>query len=673
MCMLIAETYLVNCSFKESDFELIFQYFIPGTVIKSKQITELHMDGKDEINNLFLHFNYEPLKSQGRFKHSSFFIHVAAKIHDIAKKVGFHRNKNSTTTEPETTIVERYKRDHGLFSNYLQKNKKNNSDLVHAHAVANWIKDEIWNGYTQEDKNKHSNIKKIKKGGLFFGMIGAKEVVIYEQDPDWARDIVSVYEMLAPVFKCVFETQERLPPKPVATAPPVATTPLKAAATTAAMPPQPVAPAPLKAAATTAAIPPQPVPPVVLDPKYNMLQSALVSDLQRVVSDAAVVRAAEESEKAIATANVKNAAEKLIKLDNYVKSRALAKKITIDPIEQLDIVSKLVATDGPFPFDNPSNYQRMTTSGNDLDCLIHSLLISCSETFRKIQLPGRNKIASEFRRSEMTDANGIETMLTLYKRLRRQSTNTPTYNTEFDAQINDLKSVNTLDTHIAGQFGEEYGIGVLIRDVGVWRWMGSDNFGVPFIILYNPGNGHYESVSRVDASSGGTKNEYLFSRKEIKTWETEVLRGSTSKQLLSSCNVGVAESVQFKTPSTFSKVIIGSMISPDNNVNNYIVVHTKIGETGCERFYVIKYDNDKYNENPAAYQKQFGELVAEIQGRIQTDEPFTGLPNIYNISHDDSKKYKASTYALAGGSRIVKQKHKRNGKKTVKRSTASYK
>lgn len=212
MCMLTAKTYLVDCSFKESNFELTFQYYHPSTVIKAKQMNELYIAGKDKINDLFSIFNYEPLKSQGRFKQSSFFINVAAKIRDIAKNVGFHTNRNSTIEEPTTTIVERYNRDHELFSNYLQKNKKENSDLDDALTVANWIKDEIWNGYTQVDKNKHSVIKKIKQGGLFG--IGAKEVDTSVQDPDWARDTVSLYEMLAPVFKCVFEAQERLLPKP---------------------------------------------------------------------------------------------------------------------------------------------------------------------------------------------------------------------------------------------------------------------------------------------------------------------------------------------------------------------------------------------------------------------------------------------------------------------------
>jgi len=392
-----------------------------------------------------------------------------------------------------------------------------------------------------------------------------------------------------------------------------------------------------------------------------MLQTELVPDLQLVGSDEEVAKAAAESEKAIAVKNITEAITKLNKLDEYVKSRAAEKKIIIESSEQLDVVSKLVPGDvgDGFPFEDPYSYQRMQTSGNKLDCLVHSLLISCSPTFRKIKLPGRNEIASEFRRTNMTASNSIETLLAMYTRLRSQPTNTKVFNAELERQISDLKqSVGTLDTHIAGQFGVEYGIGVLIKEVGYWTWMGSSNVGVPFIILYNPGNQHYESVSRVEMPSG--KTEYLFLRRQIKVWETNIEVKSMPSWKLSKCNVGLPESVQFKTVSTISEVRTGSMISPDDDANNYLVVYTKIGQT-CERFYVIKYDNDKYIENPSEYKKQFDALVKEIAQRVSANQPFAGLPHIYNISDKDSIKYKASKHKLTGGGR------KRNGKKTVKR------
>jgi hypothetical protein len=803
LCMLKANTYLVGCLFDATKFELAVQYYDPSAAFGSKTLSELHING-NKINKLFLIFGYEPLKGAApsgmhkKFNLKHFFGNLHDKIREISDN-GFYPLTNKTRTneisnyiegDPNTqkTIYARYLHDKDLFLKYLSQNGNKIDALNDSSAVATWIANYMWDGYTQQEREKFGVKKTIKQGGFFFG-IGGTKVDTYEQSQDWSDSVTEYYGRLAPVFKCVFEAQVIEMTAPAPAAKPVASPqpPTAAAAPPKQQPqtavqiqiakleeeileiqaklfkeeqslksiianegkekaatnptvkqkitiikqykaaieqknkevgalkmqdeaagviseaksklsnPIPVTgklptaapssakklptaalkqPAPASAAASAAALPMAAPKPVVAPtssasapgPEYSMLQTELVPDLQLVVSDEEITKAAAESEKAIAVKNIKETITKLNKLDEYVKSRAAEKKISIESSEQLGVVSKLVpgdAGDG-FPFEDPYSYQRMQTSGNKLDCLVHSLLISCSPTFRKIELSGRNEIASEFRRTNFT-SNGIETLLAMYTRLRSQSTNTKVFNDELDRQISDLKQhMGTLDTHIAGQFGVEYGIGVLIKEVGYWTWMGSSNVGVPFIILYNPGNQHYESVSRVEIPSG--KTDYLFPRIQIKVWETNIEVKSMPSWKLSKCNVGVPESEQFKTSSTISEVKIGSMITPDDNANNYLVVYTKIGHT-CERFYVIKYDNDKYNENPAAYKKQFDELVAEIQRRVLVNQSFAGLPHIYNISNNDSKKYKASTYKLTGGGR----RRKRNCKKTVKRSTASYK
>jgi hypothetical protein len=389
-----------------------------------------------------------------------------------------------------------------------------------------------------------------------------------------------------------------------------------------------------------------------------MLQSALVSDLQLVVSDADLVRAAADSEKAIAIANTKMAVEKLRALNEYVTSKANANHIKIEPIDQVEIKQPL--GQGPFPFDNidnnPTDYQIMKSSGHENDCLIHSLLTSCSSTFRKLSLIGRNQIASEFRRT---------VLVSLFERLRQQPQNTQTMNAELASNLADLRIDKTLDSYVAGQFGEEYGIGVLIQDRGhVWRLMGSTKFGVPFIILHNPGVNHYDSVRCVKPPA------YLFLRKIILRWESDTKRDSMTPLQLS-CTVGVPESKAHGTASTLHTVKIGTMVSSDGGMNNYLVVNTKTGDIGCKSIFVIKYDVDKYTENSADYKKQLGELVAEIQRRIAANQPFAGLPNIYNIGND-STKYEVSMDSLAGGgvnNRVVKQK--RNCNKSVKRHMSS--
>lgn len=251
LCMLKANTYLVSCSFNKSKFELAVQYYDPSAAFGSDGKNELRINGQDKVEQLFSIFNYEPLpiksqsKEQSEFKLSSFFINVHSKINKIHENVGFYTTTNKTTIneisnyiqgdpKTQTTIYARYLHDKGLFLKYLSQNSDNIDALNDSSAVATWIANYMWDGYTQQEREKFGVKKTIKQGG--FWVFGGTVVETYEQNPQWVRDVVDYYQYLAPVFKCVFDAQVIEPPAPAPGAKPVASPQPQMAA---AAPPQP--------------------------------------------------------------------------------------------------------------------------------------------------------------------------------------------------------------------------------------------------------------------------------------------------------------------------------------------------------------------------------------------------------------------------------------------------
>jgi len=337
LCMLNAKTYLVGCSFDEPNFKLAFKYYKPSAVKGSNIESELRISGEDKIKELFLFFGYEPLQikpyMKAKFRLSSFFMRVNVIIGEIAKNVGFFKNVNKTMQEPQTTIVERYNHDYGLFLKYLQKTGKNIDDLDNASAVANWIKDDIWNGYSEQDKMNYGIKKTMKQGG--------KVVETYEQDPDWARDEVNYYMYLAQVFKCVFEAQvievTASPPQPQ---PPAAS--VSATQPSVAAPAQPTAvklPTAAQTAAQTAA-PKQPQSAaqneIVRLENEIAKNSAQISKEEQFVKD---VIAKEGKDKAAKNQTVK---QKLTIIKQY-RAAIEQKKELIDALKKQDAAAGVIS------------------------------------------------------------------------------------------------------------------------------------------------------------------------------------------------------------------------------------------------------------------------------------------------------------------------------------------
>jgi hypothetical protein len=156
-----------------------------------------------------------------------------------------------------------------------------------------------------------------------------------------------------------------------------------------------------------------------------------------------------------------------------------------------------------------NNYERMFSSGNDNDCLIHSILTAVSKSFRTLTKDDKDKIASYFRRTILVDIfNAIKTK----KAAEKPGDDLKKLNDS----IKELNEDVFLDDFVAGQFGERYKLGILIRDrtdpITKWNLTGYDNS--QYIMIHNPGKNHFEAI-RYNKTN---ENKYLFDIKELDTY-----------------------------------------------------------------------------------------------------------------------------------------------------------
>ena len=190
-------------------------------------------------------------------------------------------------------------------------------------------------------------------------------------------------------------------------------------------------------------------------------------------------------------------------IEQYVKSESTGLTTELED-SKTTVVAVLSHEDEPLPMkgEKPTEYQRMQSSGNENDCLVHSLLTALSSTFRTLDVNGKNEIASKFRR---------KTLVALYDKLINTKNN-QREKAEPILMKRDLAGSSPLDSVIAGQFGLEYHIGIFIRDRNNTKWifMGDDRAS-SFIILYNSEGRHYEAVRK-------STNQYIFNMKIIKIW-----------------------------------------------------------------------------------------------------------------------------------------------------------
>jgi hypothetical protein len=152
--------------------------------------------------------------------------------------------------------------------------------------------------------------------------------------------------------------------------------------------------------------------------------------------------------------------------------------------------------------------RRMKSSGNDNDCLVHSLLTSTSETFRKMDKGGKDVIASLFRRTILVN---------LYDSLIKADPKKE----ELKTMKKDLLSTRNLDLDIASKFAVKYNINILLRDrdrfgdTNPWTIV-NDSPTNNIIIIYNPGKNHFEGVSNL-------VGKYVFEYSFIDKWASKIV------------------------------------------------------------------------------------------------------------------------------------------------------
>ena len=156
---------------------------------------------------------------------------------------------------------------------------------------------------------------------------------------------------------------------------------------------------------------------------------------------------------------------------------------------QTPVVSTLLEAE--LPNRKLSGFQRMRSSGNNFDCLIHSFFTSINFNFRTLTENDKNTIATKFRRKVLVSLlnNDPENVYGINYQVSANETK--------KTVISEARNVTYLSEYHIRYLVNKYMINVYLCQ-GVWYLItptGTDI--VPsgdVIIMYNPGLGHFESV-----------------------------------------------------------------------------------------------------------------------------------------------------------------------------------
>ena len=186
---------------------------------------------------------------------------------------------------------------------------------------------------------------------------------------------------------------------------------------------------------------------------------------------------------------------------DYIKKHT----ITMDPKDNVK-----ECTSKPCEFDVTGiKYKKMFSSGNNSDCMIHSILTASSPSFRKIKHQGdRDPIATEFRTNVFyKDSIKSVALVDPIGEIRRKQTN---WKGKFLCYSPGL----FLEAFQLGSFSDTYNFCVLMDELGQSYNIIADNAAKKTgIFLSNKGGGHFESVRR--SIPIGTADPYLFTRHEL--------------------------------------------------------------------------------------------------------------------------------------------------------------
>jgi len=217
-----------------------------------------------------------------------------------------------------------------------------------------------------------------------------------------------------------------------------------------------------------------------------------------------------------------------------------------------------------------TGFERMVSSGNQNDCLIHSLLTSLSPTFRTLKKADKDSLASTFRRELFLDL------------LNKAKENPPYRFTkeQMAEMISEAKSTGFLsDLHLR-YLANQYTFNVFFYELGAPRtdpwhllmpYEGSET--APLILLYNPGRGHFEAVR-------DPKDNYIFELALLKPFR------STSV----STNQAAVNKEKGLQRCPF---IVWDVIKKKGTEDLFVVVDQEEQDGKCTHQYATKYNSDR--------------------------------------------------------------------------------
>ena len=273
-----------------------------------------------------------------------------------------------------------------------------------------------------------------------------------------------------------------------------------------------------------------------------------------------------------------------------------------------------------------AGFERMVSSGNQNDCLIHSLLTSLSPTFRTLEKADKDSIASNFRREVLWSLLNKEKEDLPYRFTKKQ----------MEEMLVETKSTGFLsDLHLR-YLVNKYTFNVFFYELGAPRtdpwhllmpYEGSE--AAPLILLYNPGQGHFEAVR--DPKS----DQYEFDLTLLKSFrDTSVFTDQAA--------VNKERGLQ-RCP-----FILWDVIKKKGTDELFVVVDQEEQDGRCTHQYVSNYT---FNRN----------VLKQIinKPRLYKDQRIDILPtkDDYVLAIPESRHY--DTYKVRGGKQTRKNKSKK--------------
>jgi len=196
---------------------------------------------------------------------------------------------------------------------------------------------------------------------------------------------------------------------------------------------------------------------------------------------------------------------------SIAKSKKLSEYLGTGSVQELAFDQSIVP-----PSINMAGFKRIQSSGNNNDCLIHSILTATSEQFRDLPKQAKDLIATYFR------YNILQKLFKAYMDRNPE----PDFLASASVTLREIEGHGPIGTEAAGAFGSHFRINIFFKDQDSlvdknWTYLPTKPSSPNLIIIYNPGQNHYESICDKDG-------HFIFPVRLIEAWEEEKLREHTA-------------------------------------------------------------------------------------------------------------------------------------------------